>query len=45
MNKEYYIKRNEKAAKSLYGNKIDSNKKVNGTNIWFDIFWRMHIKK
>lgn len=44
MDKEYYIKRNEETAKSLYGDKINANREVQGTNIWFDIFWRIHAK-
>ena len=45
MDKEYYIKRNEEAAKSLYGDKINPNREVEGTSIWFDMFWRIHIKR
>ncbi len=44
MSKEYYIKRNKETAKSLYGEKINANRKVEGTSIWFDIFWRIHTK-
>ena len=40
---EFYIKRNEETAKQLYGNKLDENRRVIGTNIWFDYYWRIHI--
>lgn len=42
MDKAYYIKRNEETAKSLYGDKINVNREVEGTNVWFDVFWRIH---
>ena len=41
-NAEFYIKRNEETAKKLYGDKLDKNKRVKGTNIWFDDWWRIH---
>lgn len=44
IDKEYYIRRNEETAKSLYGDKINANRKVEGTSIWFDVFWRIHTK-
>jgi hypothetical protein len=39
---EFYIRRNEETAKRLYGNKLDENRRVKGTNIWFDSYWRIH---
>ena len=39
---EFYIKRNEDTAKRLYGNRLDENRRVKGTNIWFDAYWRIH---
>lgn len=44
MDKEYYIKRNEETARLIYGNKINTNREVEGTSIWFDVFWRIHTK-
>lgn len=44
MSKEYYIKRNEETARLIYGDKINANRKVEGTSIWFDVFWRIHTK-
>ena len=38
----FYIKRNEETAKRLYGNRLDENRRVKGTNIWFDAYWRIH---
>lgn len=38
-----YIKRNAETAKMLYGDKLDKDRKVIGTNIWFDSYWRIHI--
>lgn len=38
----FYIKRNEEIAKRLYGNKLDETRRVKGTNIWFDSYWRIH---
>ena len=38
-----YIKRNEEIARERYGDKIDENRKVKGTKIWFDGCWRIHI--
>ena len=37
-----YVKRNEDTAKRLYGNRLDENRRVKGTNIWFDAYWRIH---
>ena len=42
MDKEFFIDRNRQVAKELYGDKIDKDRKVIGTNIWFDSFWRIH---
>ena len=36
MNKEYYIKRNEQVTRIIYGDKIDKDRNIVGTNIWFD---------
>ena len=38
----FYVKRNEDTAKRLYGNRLDENRRVKGTNIWFDAYWRIH---
>ena len=45
MDKEFYINQNRKTAYLLYGDKLDENRKVIGTNIWFDECWRMHTKQ
>lgn len=42
INKYFFIKRNEQTARQIYGDKIDNNRRVIGTNIWFDSFWRIH---
>ena len=42
---DVYIRRNELKAKSRYGNLIDKNRRVSGTNIWFDEKWRFHNDK
>lgn len=41
-NKSFFIKRNEQTARKLYEDKIDKDRRVIGTNIWFDSFWRIH---
>ena len=39
---DFYIKRNEQVAKEKYGSRLDKNRRVIGTNIWFDDWWRIH---
>ena len=39
---DFYIKRNEQVAKEKYGEWLDENRRVVGTNIWFDDCWRVH---
>ena len=39
----FYIARNEQTARELYGNRLDENRRVKGTNIWFDDWWRIHV--
>lgn len=41
-NKEIFIKRNGYVARKIYGDKLNDVRKVVGTNIWFDSFWRIH---
>lgn len=38
-----YINRNEEAARQKYGEKLDEDRRVKGTKIWFDGYWRFHI--
>lgn len=45
MNKEFYVEKNKQTAISIYGDRLDENRKVIGTNIWFDYYWRIHISK
>ncbi len=45
MNKEFYAKKNKQTAIFIYGDRLDENRKVIGTNIWFDYYWRIHISK
>lgn len=40
---EIYIKRNKETAIALYGDRLDENRRVKGTNIWFDEWWRIHV--
>lgn len=42
---DVHIRRNELKAKSRYGNLIDKNRRVSGTDIWFDEKWRFHNDK
>lgn len=42
INKAYFIRRNEETARQLYGDRLDKNRRVIETNIWFDSFWRIH---
>ena len=44
-NYEYYIKRNEEIARQRYGDRIDENGNVVGTNIWFDECWCIHVRE
>ena len=39
---DFYIKRNEQVAKEKYGKLLDENRRVIGTDIWFDNCWRLH---
>ena len=39
---DFYIKRNEQIAREKYGELLDENRRVVGTNIWFDDCWRIH---
>lgn len=39
---EWYIQRNKEIAMKRYGNLLDENRRVKGTNIWFDDYWRIH---
>ena len=38
-----YINRNKEAARQKYGEKLDEDRRVKGTKIWFDGYWRFHI--
>ena len=38
-----YINRNEEVARQKYGEKLDEDRKVKGTKIWFDGYWRIHV--
>ena len=40
---DFYIRRNEIVAREIYGDRLDQNGRVKGTNIWYDSFWRIHI--
>lgn len=37
-----YIERNRKVAMERYGILLDENRRVSGTDIWFDDKWRFH---
>lgn len=37
-----FIKRNRDLAIKRYGDLLDENRRVKGTDIWFDECWRMH---
>ena len=37
-----FVKRNRAVAISRYGDLLDENRRVKGTDIWFDGYWRMH---
>lgn len=39
---KFYINRNRQVAYARYGNLIDENRHVTGTEIWFDECWRVH---
>ena len=41
----FYINRNKTVALNKYGSRIDSERRVIGTDIWFDEFWRFHKDK
>lgn len=43
--REYYIERNRQVAIEMYGDKLTEDRKVKGTNIWFDHCWRYHEGK
>lgn len=37
-----FVKRNRAVAIARYRNLLDENRRVKGTDIWFDGYWRMH---
>lgn len=37
-----YIERNRQVAFDRYGDRLDENRRVKGTDIWFDYAWRFH---
>lgn len=39
---DFYVHRNKLTALNKYGSRIDSERRVIGTDIWFDEFWRFH---
>ena len=41
---DYYIKRNKLVALEKYGNRLDKNKNIIGTNYCFDWAWRLCIR-
>lgn len=41
-NYNFYINRNKEVAYARYGNLINENRCVAGTEIWFDEYWRIH---
>lgn len=40
--REFYIQRNKSVALELYGSRLDENRRVKGTDIWFDENWIFH---
>ena len=37
----YYIRRNKEAATEKYGDKLDENRNIIGTDYYFDSMWRL----
>ena len=37
-----FVKRNHDVAIARYRDLLDENRRVKGTDIWFDGYWRMH---
>lgn len=35
--------RNEQVARERYGSRLTEDRRVEGTDIWFDEGWRMHV--
>lgn len=42
MDFEFCIERNRQAVLERYGDRLDENRQVKGTGIWFDECWRIH---
>lgn len=42
--KLWYIERNKQVAMELYGDRLNANREVAGTDIYFDECWRMCAK-
>lgn len=40
-----FVNRNRAVAIARYGDLLDENRCVKGTDIWFDGYWRMHREK
>ena len=38
------IEKNRKTAMDMYGDKLDENRNIVGTNYYFDSFWRLREK-
>ena len=41
MDKEKYIQRNKESALARFGDRLDDNRNVVGTDFYFDYFWRL----
>lgn len=38
---DFYINKNKETAIALYGDRLDENRNIVGTNFYFDSYWRL----
>lgn len=45
MDVQTYIERNRQTANSLFGNQLDGDRNIVGTDLYFDYCWRLRKKE
>lgn len=45
MDKSKYINRNKESALARYGDRLDDDRNVVGTDFYFDYFWRLRKRR
>lgn len=42
---DFYINKNRETAIALYGDRLDENRNIVGTNFYFDSYWRLRERR